>query len=169
MCYPQGESILQEKIFMTVQRIHNGPIPKAYRDDIKHTFLAEMARSNRIAWACKAAGISRYTAWQWRLHNYITEEELEDARTAYETVVETTLAAHYQLRPGHVAESIADPFDSISTRHLWGIAKAVLPEYGGKKYRELRFNINGWTAQEIHEVRGHILTIQRRHKTDQHN
>ncbi len=128
-----------------------------------------MACSNRITLACRAAGISRYTAWQWRNQNYVTEEELADARIAYETAVETTLAAHYQLRHGRVAESIADPFENISTRRLWALAKATLPEFGGKKYRELRFHINHWTAQEIHEVREHILTIQRRHKTNTHN
>jgi hypothetical protein len=58
-----------------------------------------------------------------------------------------------------------DMWECVPTRRLWMIAKATVPEFGGRPRRELRFSTSGWTYTEIAEVREHIQNIQAKHRS----
>jgi hypothetical protein len=131
---------------------------------VKKIFLAILAETNCLKTACRRSGISRDTAWKWRVKGFITEQELLEARALYEDVVETALWEQWCVKHGRVAEIVDDPFQDISSRSLLARAKRVLPEYGGVPFGELHFTTNGWSIQEIQEVRKHIIEIQSRHK-----
>lgn len=55
------------------------PTPAATTDENKQTFLDALARSGVIGTACRAAGITRPTAWRWRKDDALFDAAFLDA------------------------------------------------------------------------------------------
>jgi hypothetical protein len=129
------------------------------RDRAKNIFLDNLAQTNRIGVAAKAAGISRWTAWDWRRRGFLTDDELLDARSTYEELLEMSYSmGHFGSRSGHKG-----PVDRLSGRRMLAHAKRVLPEFGGRKPFTVQYSTAGWTPEEKADIYNRIRAIQAKH------
>lgn len=140
--------------------LHNksGAIPAYMRDAVKKKFLIALSETNRVGYASRAAGITRQTAWDWRNSGYISDQELRECREVYEEILESG------IENGHFGRRSKDPFDHASGRRLLALAKAVLPEYGGRARYTVQYSTQGWTPQERAEIYNRIREIQAKHR-----
>lgn len=155
-------NVFMPKTFSTTLHNKGGPIPKAYRDHVKQKFLDAMAETNRVTVACRQAGITRMTARAWMISGYVSEEELEECYLAYTEHVKNMIATNMFVH-GRIVHP-EDMWECVPTRRLWMIAKATVPEFGGRPRAELRFSTSGWTYTEIMEIRERIIEIQAKHR-----
>ena len=98
----------------------------------------------------------------WIRNGFLSQEELDHAYAAYEEILRGMLWASYFVKDSRIAESPTDFWQHIPTRRLLAMARSTLQEFGGYKHKQLRFNIDGWTVDEMTEIREHIIRIRQR-------
>ena len=126
------------------------------RDQAKKIFLARLAETNRIGFASQAAGITRMTPYNWIRSGYITQQELEECREVYESLLELSLSM------GHFGQRSKHPY--TSSRLLLARAKAVLPEFGGRKRGIVSYDTSKWTPDEKAAVYHLIRETHAKHR-----